>query len=97
MVAFLLVFARIAAMVFTAPILGSKAVSVKHRVLIALVLSAVSFSAMSGTASQDEIAIDASLVAPLAGEVTIGVSLGLGTLIIFSAAQMAGGLSLIHI
>ena len=78
-------------MVFTAPILGSKAVSVKHRVLIALVLSAVSFSAMSDSADQEH-SIDASLVAPLAGEVTIGVSLGLGTLIIFSAAQMAGGI-----
>ena len=88
---FLLVFARIVAMVFTAPILGSKAVSAKHRILIALVLSAVSFSAIPSPTG-DTIPLDASLVAPLAGEVSIGVSLGLGTLIIFSAAQMAGGI-----
>lgn len=88
---FLLVFARIAAMVFTAPILGSKAVSAKHRVLIALVLAAVSFSAIPES-TDNKISVDASIVAPLASEISIGVSLGLGTMIIFSAAQMAGGI-----
>ena len=89
--AFLLVFVRIAAMVFTAPILGSKAVSAKHRVIIALVLAFVSYSAMPTPASES-IPIDANLVAPLAAEASIGISLGLGTLIIFSAAQMAGNI-----
>ena len=88
--AFLLIFARIAAMVFTAPILGSKAVTVKHRILVSLVLSAVSFSALP--TPDYEIPLDASLIAPIASEIAIGVSLGLGSLIIFSAAQMAGGI-----
>jgi len=89
--AFLLMFVRIAAMVFTAPILGSKAVSAKHRVLIALVLTGVSFSSFSTQAST-EIPIDANIVAPIASEASIGISLGLGILIIFSAAQMAGNI-----
>lgn len=90
--AFLLVFARIAAMVFTAPILGSKAVSVKQRTLLALILAAVSFSALPTSTSSQTISLDANMVAPIASEIVIGVSLGLGTLIIFSAAQMAGGI-----
>ena len=90
--AFLLVFVRIAAMVFTAPILGSKAVSAKHRVIIAIVLALVSYSAMPQQSTGDSIPIDANLVAPLAAEASIGISLGLGTLIIFSAAQMAGNI-----
>lgn len=85
-------FVRIAAMVFTAPILGSKAVSVKHRVLIALVLTGVSFSAFPQSPTAENIPIDANLVAPLASEASIGISLGLGILIIFSAAQMAGNI-----
>jgi len=90
--AFLLMFVRIAAMVFTAPVLGSKAVSAKHRILIALVLSAVSFSAMSQSSAANDIPIDTNIVAPLASEASIGISLGLGILIIFSAAQMAGNI-----
>ena len=89
--AFLLMFVRIAAMVFTAPILGSKAVSAKHRVLIALVLTGVSFSSFPSP-SATGIPIDANIVAPLASEASIGISLGLGILIIFSAAQMAGNI-----
>ncbi|QEG24180.1 flagellar biosynthetic protein FliR [Mariniblastus fucicola] len=89
--AFLLVFFRIAAMVFTAPILGSKAVSAKHRVLVSLVLAGVSFSAMPQAAT-NAIPLDANFIAPLASEISIGVSLGLGTMIIFSAAQMAGNI-----
>jgi flagellar biosynthetic protein FliR len=89
--AFLLMFTRIAAMVFTAPILGSKAVCVKHRVLISLVLAAVSFSAFPQTdVARTEVDLD--LVTPILSEISIGVSLGLGTLIIFSAAQMAGNI-----
>ena len=90
--AFFLMFVRIAAMVFTAPILGSKAVSAKHRVLIALVLTGVSFSSFPQSESATNIPIDASIVAPLASEASIGISLGLGMLIIFSAAQMAGNI-----
>ena len=89
--AFLLMFVRIAALVFTAPILGSKAVSAKHRVLIALVLTGVSFSSVPSQ-PQTEIPLDANIVAPLASEASIGISLGLGILIIFSAAQMAGNI-----
>ena len=77
-------------MVFTAPIFGSKAVNVKHRLLLAAILSAVSFSALPATAPA--IALDFDLVVPLASEIAIGVSLGLGSLIIFSTAQMAGGI-----
>ena len=90
--AFLLMFTRIAAVVFTAPVLGSKAVSAKHRILIAMVLSAVSFSAMPESAATNNAPLDASIVASLASEASIGISLGLGILIIFSAAQMAGNI-----
>lgn len=91
--AFLLMFVRIAAMVFTAPILGSKAVSAQHRVLIALVLAGVSFSAMPPDfVTCESVPLDANIVASLAAEASIGISLGLGTLIIFSAAQMAGNI-----
>lgn len=90
--AFLLMFVRIAAVVFTAPVLGSKAVSAKHRILIALVLSAVSFSTVPASSMTPEIRIDTNLVASLASEASIGISIGLGILIIFSAAQMAGNI-----
>lgn len=84
-------FVRIAALVFTAPILGSKAVSAQHRLLLALVLTFVSFSSMPSEAVNGApIPLDSSIVAPAAAEATIGITLGLGTLIIFSAAQMAG-------
>ena len=84
-------FVRIAALVFTAPILGSKAVSAQHRLLLALVLTFVSFSSMPSEAvNEAPIPLDSSIVAPAAAEATIGITLGLGTLIIFSAAQMAG-------
>lgn len=91
--AFLLMFTRIAAMVCTAPILGSRAVSLKHRILISLALTTVCFSAFSKSDSlsqSNQLALDANLVAPMLAEISIGVALGLGTLIIFSAAQMAG-------
>lgn len=90
--AFFLIFVRVLAMVFTAPILGSKAVAVQHRILLALVLTFVSFSSMPSEAIMADVPLDASIVAPAAAEATIGVSLGLGTLIIFSAAQMAGNI-----
>lgn len=78
-------------MIFTAPILGSQAVSVQRKLLLSIVLAIVSYSSMPAELiSRADIPLDASILAPAVAEATIGISLGLGTLIIFSAAQIAG-------
>ena len=94
-IAFLLAFTRITALVLTAPILGSKAIDFRYRALIALVLTVVSYPLLdSGAASTSNLSFDqpADVFTAMISEATIGIALGWGTLIIFSAAQFAGSI-----
>ncbi len=92
-VALLLAFTRIAAMVFTAPILGSRAIDMRYRMLIALVLTVVAYPMLEpGAAETVALSFDtpSDIATAMMSEATIGITLGWGTLIIFSAAQFAG-------
>jgi flagellar biosynthetic protein FliR len=87
-VVFLLALARISAVVMTAPVLGSRAVPFKFRIGIAILLTLTSIPLIDGSA------IDPTdpgiLFTALLSEVTIGSLLGLGVMIVFAAAQIAG-------
>lgn len=87
-IVFLLVFARIAAAVFTAPILGNRAVPFKFRVIVAGVIT---FAAMPLVVAPSTTDIGFShLVTAFFSEIIIGSLLGLGVMIMFAAAQMVG-------
>ncbi len=81
----LLVFARVAGLVFTAPLLGSRAVNLWNRFAISVLLTVASLSCVDMHAPPSRDLFSGAL-----SELCIGVALGLGTLIIFSSAQMAG-------
>ncbi len=86
-VVFLLSFARVAALVLTAPILGSRSVPLKIRAGLACILTFTALPLINGTTvptAPDEI------VSALLSEIIIGTILGLGVMIMFSAAQAAG-------
>lgn len=83
-----LAFVRIASMVFTAPVLGHRSVPLRFKVLLALVLTTVTFPLISkSTTIPTEID---GWTQSLFAELAIGIFLGLGVQIVFAAAQMAG-------
>ena len=83
-----LAFVRIASMVFTAPVLGHRSVPFRFKVLLALVLTTVTFPLISkSTTIPTEID---GWTQSLFAELAIGIFLGLGVQIVFAAAQMAG-------
>ena len=87
-VVFLLALARISAVVMTAPVLGSRAVPIKFRFGLALVLTLTAIPLI------DHSAVDTTdpkiLCTALLSEVIIGSLLGIGVMIVFAAAQIAG-------
>lgn len=85
---FLLALARVAALVMTAPVFGSRAISLKLRVAIALILTLAAFPLIDHSTINP--GSGGELLAALFAEVMIGSLLGLGVLIMFSAAQAAG-------
>ncbi len=89
---FLLVLVRVAALVMTAPLLGSRAVPIRFRVGIAIVLSLVSLPLIqSHSVLATNVAHQPATILHLAAtELVIGFALGLGVTIMFAAAQMAG-------
>jgi len=91
---FLLIFFRVAGLVFTAPVLGSKAIGIRYRIALCVVLSIASFSLLTPDWSPQNLNLDigdpGQLLSQSLAELCIGVSMGLGTMIIFSSAQMAG-------
>lgn len=87
-IVFVLVFARISAAVFTAPVLGNRAVPFKFRLVIAGVLALTAMPLVEGSTT-NPVGLD-HLASALFSEIIIGSLLGLGVMIIFSAAQMAG-------
>jgi len=85
---FLLAFARIAAVVMTAPILGSRSIPIKIRVGIAIVLTLVAFPLID--ASSIVVTENGQIFGAIFSEVIIGSLMGLGVMIMFAAAQMVG-------
>ncbi|MEM7456643.1 MAG: flagellar biosynthetic protein FliR [Planctomycetota bacterium] len=88
---FILVFARVLAMMLTAPIFGSRTVGMIPRAAIAFTVSLLAFP-IAGSAAQGEMPSEGSvdLATAIPGEILVGALLGLGVTIIFSAAEMAG-------
>ena len=85
---FFLAFSRVASLVLTAPIFGSRSVPLKVRIGIAVLLSLIAFPLI--TPSNFEPANLESLLSAIFSEIVIGSLLGLGVMIMFSAAQLAG-------
>lgn len=86
---FLLVLARISAMMVLAPIFGSSTLPARVRVLLALALSllVVPLEIDKGVSLPSTAT---AYFVQLGGECLIGLSLGLGVLVLFSGLQVAG-------
>ena len=90
---FALIFARVAAMVFAAPILGNRSVPAYVRfflsVTITVAISPVVISNSDTTDSLSKIAAN-DFATSIFGEAITGFAIGLGILIVFSTAMMIG-------
>ena len=87
-VALLLIFIRIAGVVFTAPILGSRCVPFRFRLLVAALISVAALPLVAP--STESILQPGEIFTAVTSEMVIGVMLGLGVAIMFAAAQAAG-------
>ncbi len=85
---FFLAFSRVVSLVMTAPIFGSRVVPLKIRLGIAVLLSLTAFPLI--IPPKFEPTNLESLFSAIFCEVVIGSLLGLGVMIMFSAAQFAG-------
>lgn len=87
-VVFILVLTRIAAMVMTAPVLGNRAVPLKIRagISVLLALATVSLIPVSTNVPVQGGAVVSAMIA----EALIGSLMGLGVMLLFAAAQMVG-------
>ena len=85
---FLIALARVTAIVMTAPVFGSRAVPLKLRIGIALLLTLTAFPLIDS--SSIDVTIPGQIVTAIFSELIIGSMLGLGVYIMFSAAQVAG-------
>lgn len=84
----LLALVRMTAMLFTAPVLGHRSIPLQFRILLAVVLTAITFPMV-----QQHTHIVPSVndwMPALSSELTVGLSLGLCVSIMFAAARMAG-------
>lgn len=86
--AFFLVFTRISGIMITSPILGSTVVPAKLKIGLVLAISATTFPSIAPMLPQD-VTLSAA-VAGMAGELMIGLIIGIGLSIILLATQMAG-------
>ena len=90
-VVFLLALARITAAVLTAPVLGSRTVPIRFRLVLALLLTMATMPLIGTSGLSAELSgTEIDYVSALLSELTIGAMLGFGVLIVFSAAQVAG-------
>jgi flagellar biosynthetic protein FliR len=85
---FVLVLARVSGLLVVAPILGSSIVPVRVRAFFALVVSLMLFPSILPTIGS-ELTLSAALLG-LAGELMIGIVLGLGVSMLFVAMELAG-------
>lgn len=85
---FMLVLARVSGLLVVAPILGSQIVPVRIRAFFALVLSLMLFPSVL-PAIESELTLSGAVLG-LAGELLIGVVLGLGMSLLFVGLELAG-------
>ncbi len=88
-IAFGLIFVRISALLFTAPIFGSRAVPARLRILIAFVLSVTMLPKVKTGAEPADLLYAAGLLA-LAKEAAVGLFLGFSMRMVFEVFQIAG-------
>ncbi len=86
---FTLVLARVSGLVMTAPVYGSQTVPLRIRALLAVAL-ALLLLPTSGGATLAYPGTTLNYVVFLAGELVVGLCLGLGITILFSGVQVAG-------
>lgn len=90
-IVFLLALARITAAVLTAPVLGSRVVPIRFRIVLALLLTLTTLPLIGSSSFTENLnAGEADFVSAILSEITIGAMLGFGVMIVFSAAQVAG-------
>lgn len=89
-VLFLLLFARLGALVMLLPGLGEQPIPTRVRLAIALTLALVFYPTLSGTLPSGLAADAPRLFLTLIGEVLVGVSIGLIARLLMSATQVAG-------
>ncbi len=90
---FILIFARVLAVVMTAPLLGNRAVGIVPKLGIAIGVSLVALPVVNSSGMDMGMVATLSwtgLVSAVFAEVVIGALLGLGVMILFVAAQMVG-------
>lgn len=88
---FTLVLTRVSGLVMTAPILGSTDVPTQARAILAAAISFLVMPSQWNVAVPDP-ATNVLYVLVLASELVIGLTLGLGLMILFSGIQLAGQL-----
>lgn len=88
---FSLVLSRISGLVMVAPVFGSRAVPLRVRALLALALALVMAPTQSSLGMVSVVHLPAWLVL-IAGELLVGLTLGLGTLLLFAGIQLSGGM-----
>ena len=86
---FVLVLSRVSGLVMTAPILGSRGVPARIRALIAVALSLLITPVHWNTPLEDPGNL-LNLLVYVGQEVVLGITLGLGILILFMGLQVAG-------
>ncbi len=91
-----LVFARVAAMVFTMPVISSRAVPVVARIGLAAFVAAATAPAVAGS-DYPVPADDVRFLLTAAGEALIGVVIGLFVTVTFTAMRAAGHLASLHV
>jgi flagellar biosynthetic protein FliR len=91
LVVFLLILTRISGLILTAPVLGAREAPMRVRALLAVAMSAV-VAPLSWDAPVEAPVHIVQMLALIAGELIIGATLGLGTMIVFSGIQVAGQL-----
>jgi flagellar biosynthetic protein FliR len=84
---FLLALTRITAVVMTAPVLGSRAIPFRFRLALAGILTATTFALIP---AERIVSSDSNLFSAFYSEIIVGIMLGLGVMIVFAAAQIAG-------
>jgi flagellar biosynthetic protein FliR len=90
-VLFMLVFTRTSGLVMTAPVFGKNQIPTQVRVLLALALAVLVMPSQWDRAVQSPATL-LNLLILVAGELIVGLCLGLGVDILFSGTQLAGQL-----
>lgn len=88
-IVFCLALIRISAAVMTAPVLGSRTIPLRFRIVLAILLTLATFPLIRAN-SVSEVSADSSLASMALSELIVGTLLGFGIMIVFAAAQVAG-------